>query len=87
MHEQVEHLWVDVASHFEANRRAEASAQQFFFESDKKVFAFVIINIEIFVSRDSKRVLLNNLHTRKQLTQELADDFFELNIFGIVRRR
>ena len=78
--QKFEHLRVDVIGHLKSNRWAKAASQQFFFERLKQVFTLVFVDLEVFVAGHPKGVVLQHLHARKELPQELPNDFFERQV-------
>ncbi len=75
--EQFEHVLGHVVGNLEAHGRTEAAAREFAFEGLQQIFVAVLLDVEIRITGDSERVMLDDLHSGEQNVEVRSDQLFE----------
>ena len=79
-HQQLGEIFGTIRFHFQPDRIALARTSQLLLDRSQKILRFFIVDIEIAVARDAKRVDCVENQTGKQFGDVLFDQRSEINI-------
>src|SRR5690606_25393457 len=71
---------VHVLSDLKADRRAEPSPEKLCFESLDEILALVLLDLHVFVARETERVVIEYLHPGKQIAEMIGDQILKREI-------